>query len=67
VHPILAKITSPQLEKHKAMLQIRKSNNIATFFNMLELRSSDNSFKSFIRILREYGLDQQHAGNKVGL
>jgi uncharacterized protein YjbK len=67
VHPIPAKITSPKLEKHKAMLQIRKSNNIATFFNKLELRSSDSSLKSFIRILRKYGLDQQHADNKVGL
>jgi hypothetical protein len=49
------------------MLQIRKSNNIATFFNMLELPSSDSSLKSFIIILRKYGLDQQHVGNKVGL
>jgi hypothetical protein len=67
VHPILTRITSPQSDKHKAMLQIRKSNNIAVFFNMLELPSSDSSLESFIRNLREYGLDQQHVGIKVGL
>jgi hypothetical protein len=49
------------------MLQIKKSNNITTFFIMLELPNSDSSLKSFIRILKTHGLDQQHAGNKIGL
>jgi UDP-3-O-acyl-N-acetylglucosamine deacetylase len=34
---------------------------------MSELPSSDGSLKSFIRILRAYGLDQSQANNKVGL
>jgi len=34
---------------------------------MLKLPSSDSSLKSFIRILKTHGLDQQHASNKIGL
>jgi hypothetical protein len=57
----------PQSKKHKIMLQIRKSNNITTFFSMLEPPSNDSNLKSFIRILKTHGLDQQHVGNKIGL
>jgi hypothetical protein len=36
--------------------QIILSNNIVTFFSMLELPNSDGSFKPFIKILRTYGI-----------
>ncbi len=47
--------------------QIILSKNITTFFSMLEFLSNDVSLKSFIIILKTYGLDQQQANNKGGL
>jgi hypothetical protein len=37
--------------------QIILSNNIATFFSMSKLPSSDGSLKSFVKVLKAYGLD----------
>ncbi len=57
-HPILAKITSLQSQGYVANMdaQIILSNNIATFLSMSEFPSSDGNLKSFIKILKEYGL-----------
>jgi hypothetical protein len=60
-HPILTKITSPQSQGSQGYLvnmdaQVISSNNIVTFLSMSKLPSSDGNLKSFIRILRAYGL-----------
>jgi len=47
--------------------QIILSKNITTFFSMLEFLSNDVSLKSFIIILKTYGLNQQQANNNGGL
>ncbi len=61
--PILAKITSPWSQGSQGYVanmvaQIILLNNIVMFFSMSELPSSDNSLKSFIIILKAYGLNQ---------
>jgi UDP-3-O-acyl-N-acetylglucosamine deacetylase len=67
VHPIVAKITSPLSQGTQSYVTNQEINNIATFFNMSELPSSDGSLKFVIKILRAYGLDQLQANNKIGL